>query len=125
MDWLSKVGIELHHVVERLTARPPSAKEAVELGIAPGVAVIAIQRTSIDTRGEVVETADLVMSGDRVAAVLHPLRTRGPALLNQHLLQGPYREQPLGTALLRIAAHFRVQQAALREPENAELSRKR
>ncbi|KAA6214600.1 UTRA domain-containing protein [Streptomyces albofaciens JCM 4342] len=58
-----------HHVVVRLTARPPSGQEALELGTAPGVAVIAIQRTSIDTRGEVVETPDLVVSADRVAAV--------------------------------------------------------
>ncbi|MFI0259038.1 UTRA domain-containing protein [Streptomyces sp. NPDC017056] len=51
-----------------------------ELGISPGVAVIAIQRTSYDARGTVVETADLVMSGDRVAAVYSTpcARTRQP-----------------------------------------------
>ncbi|MFH8404302.1 GntR family transcriptional regulator [Streptomyces sp. NPDC018019] len=69
VDWLTEAGIALGHVVERLTARPPSVREAAELGISPGVAVIEIQRTSYDTHGTVVETADLVMSGDRVAAV--------------------------------------------------------
>ncbi|GGR51855.1 GntR family transcriptional regulator [Streptomyces netropsis] len=68
-EWFTGTGIELDHVVERLTARPPSADEALALGIAPGVSVVAIQRTSVDTRGVVVETADLLLSGDRVAAV--------------------------------------------------------
>ncbi|KOT81558.1 hypothetical protein ADK70_25865 [Streptomyces rimosus subsp. pseudoverticillatus] len=80
VHWLTAAGIELDHVVERLTARPPSAREAAELGISPGVAVIAIQRTSYDTHDTVVETADLVMSGDRVAAVysMPCARTRQP-----------------------------------------------
>ncbi|MEU7204392.1 UTRA domain-containing protein [Streptomyces sp. NPDC045470] len=80
VDWLTEAGIELDHIVERLTARPPSAREAAELGISPGVAVIAIQRTSYDARGTVVEAADLLMSGDRVAAVYSTpcVRTRQP-----------------------------------------------
>ncbi|MEV0602295.1 GntR family transcriptional regulator [Streptomyces sp. NPDC050315] len=67
--WLANAGIKLDYVVERLTARPPSAEEAIHLGVVPGVSVIAIQRTSIDVQGQVVEVADLLMSGDRVAAV--------------------------------------------------------
>ncbi|MEU7150024.1 GntR family transcriptional regulator [Streptomyces sp. NPDC045456] len=80
VDWLTEAGIEPDHIVERLTARPPSAREAAELGISPGVAVIAIQRTSYDARGTVVEAADLLMSGDRVAAVYSTpcVRTRQP-----------------------------------------------
>ncbi|MFE5736185.1 UTRA domain-containing protein [Streptomyces celluloflavus] len=67
--WLVGAGVQLDHVVERLTARPPTVEEARALGLTPGVSVLAIQRSSFDVRGVVVETGDLVMSGDRVAAV--------------------------------------------------------
>ncbi|MFF2927099.1 UTRA domain-containing protein [Streptomyces celluloflavus] len=67
--WLVGAGVQLDHVVERLTARPPTVEEAMALGLTPGVSVLAIQRSSFDVRGVVVETGDLVMSGDRVAAV--------------------------------------------------------
>ncbi|WP_030260026.1 GntR family transcriptional regulator [Streptomyces violens] len=67
--WLINAGIELDHVTERVGARPPTADEARVLGIFPGVSVLAIQRTSVDTAGRVVEVADLLLSGDRMAAV--------------------------------------------------------
>ena len=67
-EWLTRAGIDLDHLTERLTARPPIVYEALTLDIAPGVAVMAIERTAFDTRGRVVESADLVMPGDRIAA---------------------------------------------------------
>ncbi|MEU3960355.1 UTRA domain-containing protein [Streptomyces buecherae] len=44
-------------------------EEAKLLRTAPGAPVLAVQRTSIDARGSVVETADLLMAGGRVSAV--------------------------------------------------------
>ncbi|MER7396917.1 GntR family transcriptional regulator [Streptomyces sp. NPDC000151] len=79
--WLINAGIELDHVTERVGARPPTADEARMLGIFPGISVLAIQRTSVDTAGRVVEVADLLLSGDRIAAVY---RTQAPVAA--HLL---------------------------------------
>ncbi|MEV5690708.1 GntR family transcriptional regulator [Micromonospora globbae] len=62
---LSTVGVELDRIVDEVTARPPSAEEAEELGIDAGVAVLVLRKISIDTAGRVVEVADVVMAGDR------------------------------------------------------------
>lgn len=66
---LSAAGVELNYVIERLSARPPSAEEAEVLGVSRGVAILALNRTSFDTDGRVAEVADIVMSGDRVDAI--------------------------------------------------------
>jgi GntR family transcriptional regulator len=39
------------------------------LGIEPGVSLIALRKTSIDTIGRVVEVADVLMAGDRTELV--------------------------------------------------------
>ncbi|MDG4791098.1 GntR family transcriptional regulator [Micromonospora sp. WMMD1102] len=62
---LFTIGIELDRIVEEVTARPPSADEAEELGIDVGVAVLVLRKTSIDTDGRVVEVSDSVLAGDR------------------------------------------------------------
>ncbi|WP_431774314.1 GntR family transcriptional regulator [Streptomyces cucumeris] len=68
---LGTAGITLDRIEQRLTARPPTAEEARELGIVGvGVSVLAIQRASIDTEGRIVETSLVVLSGDRAAAVV-------------------------------------------------------
>ncbi len=66
---LADAGVEVDHVTERLVARPPSPEESEALGLSRGVAVLALERKAIDTRGIVVEVADAIMSGDRVTAV--------------------------------------------------------
>lgn len=63
---LLTVGIELDRIVETITAaRPPTKDEARTLGMAPGMAVIVLRKTSHDTDGRVVEVADVVLPGDR------------------------------------------------------------
>ena len=62
---LSTVGIELARVVEKFTARPPTPDEAAQLRIGPGVAVLQLRKTSIDTTGQVAEYSEVVMPGDR------------------------------------------------------------
>lgn len=62
---LHTVGIELDHIVERITARPPTVEEAEALGLTAGVAVILLRKTSIDTSGRVVEVSDVTFPGDR------------------------------------------------------------
>ncbi|GII20852.1 GntR family transcriptional regulator [Planosporangium mesophilum] len=69
MHQLSTVGIEIDHIVDEVTARPPTADEIDRLEIPPGVAVIALRKTSVDTTGRVVEVADIVWPGDRTTLV--------------------------------------------------------
>lgn len=66
---LDTVGIELDRVEERVTARPPTAEESEELGLSAGVAVMVLQKTSVDTRGRVVEWSEIILPGDRAEAV--------------------------------------------------------
>ncbi|WP_217197076.1 GntR family transcriptional regulator [Streptomyces buecherae] len=69
LNWLTDAGVTFDHIEERVTARVPRMEEAKLLRTAPGTPVLAVQRTSIDARGNVVETADMLMAGDRVSAV--------------------------------------------------------
>ncbi|MFF2651702.1 GntR family transcriptional regulator [Streptomyces sp. NPDC058045] len=62
---LLTVGIEIDRVEERVTARPPTAEEAEELGLPPGTAVLVLRKTSYDTEGRVVEMSDVTLPGDR------------------------------------------------------------
>jgi GntR family transcriptional regulator len=66
---LSTVGIELDRITDQITARPPLPHEAEILGIEPGVAVLNMHKTSVDTQGRVVEIADAVFAGDRTELV--------------------------------------------------------
>ncbi|MEV6136474.1 GntR family transcriptional regulator [Nocardia sp. NPDC051990] len=65
MHQLSTVGIEIERVIEEVTTRPPTPKEAEQLGIGPGVPVFVIHKTLIDTTGTVVDIADVTLPGDR------------------------------------------------------------
>ncbi len=62
---LFSVGIELGRVEERVSARPPTAEEAEELGLPPGTAVIVLGKTSYDIDGRVVEHSCVTLPGDR------------------------------------------------------------
>lgn len=63
---LLTVGIELDRVVERIVAaRPPTEEETKLLGMSPGMAVILLRKTCIDTDDRVVEVADVILPGDR------------------------------------------------------------
>ncbi|MGW1839942.1 GntR family transcriptional regulator [Streptomyces sp. NPDC002067] len=77
--WLAAVGVEIDHVEERLTARPPTADEAAELGVGPGTSVLEIERVARDAEGRVVEVAHLLMRGDRIAAVYTTPMSRASA----------------------------------------------
>jgi GntR family transcriptional regulator len=62
---LFTVGIELGRIDERVTARPPTAEEAEELGLPPGTSVLVLRKTSYDTDGRVVDVSDVTLPGDR------------------------------------------------------------
>lgn len=62
---LHTIGIELDRIVDSLTARPPLPDEAAELDIEPGVSVLVLHKTSIDTSGRIVEFSEVIMPGDR------------------------------------------------------------
>lgn len=66
---LRTVGIEVAQIIDEVTARPPSPDEARALGIEPGISVLAITKTSIDTQGRVVEIANTILAGDRTELV--------------------------------------------------------
>lgn len=66
---LHTIGIELDHIEERVTARPPTADEAEELGIKAGVAVLINRKISVDIYGRTVEVSDVILPGDRTEMV--------------------------------------------------------
>ncbi|MEU0505531.1 UTRA domain-containing protein [Nocardia sp. NPDC005998] len=66
---LHTVNIEIDRIVESITARPPSATEMAELDIPSGVAVLAVRKQMIDTKGRTVEFSDIVLPGDRTELV--------------------------------------------------------
>ncbi|MFE3169344.1 GntR family transcriptional regulator [Streptomyces sp. NPDC059224] len=64
------LSIDVGDPVERVQARPATRAEAQALGITPPGAVLAIERTYYDqATGRAVETADIVLRGDRWVAV--------------------------------------------------------
>jgi DNA-binding GntR family transcriptional regulator len=64
------IGIEVGEPVERVRARGATRTEAQQLGMNPTAPVLAIERTYYDqATGNPVETADIVMRGDRWVAV--------------------------------------------------------
>jgi GntR family transcriptional regulator len=67
---LSTIGVELDRIVDEITARPPQADEAEQLGIdAQGVAVFELKKISIDTAERVAELSYVVLPGDRTEFV--------------------------------------------------------
>ncbi|GAB3951246.1 GntR family transcriptional regulator [Streptomyces sparsus] len=66
---LHTVGIELDRIVEHVSARPPTAEEAEELGLSAGVSVLILRKISIDTTGRTVEVSDVTLPGDRTEMV--------------------------------------------------------
>ncbi|MGW2599268.1 GntR family transcriptional regulator [Streptomyces klenkii] len=71
-ELLTAAGVHVASSVERVTSRLPSAKER-ELFRSPAP-VLAVERTSMDATGQVVEWALLLLPGDR-AEVLFATRT--------------------------------------------------
>jgi GntR family transcriptional regulator len=69
MHQLSTVGIEVGAITDQIGARPPTAAEAEQLDIGPGVAVLVLRKTSADTTGRVVEISDVILPGDRTEFV--------------------------------------------------------
>lgn len=64
------LGIEVGDPVERVRARTANRQEAQALGMTPPGPVLAIERTYYDqAAGRPVETADVIMRGDRWVAV--------------------------------------------------------
>ena len=66
---LHTVGIELDRITDQLTARPPTPQEREALCLAPGACVMALRKTSYDTRGRVVELSDVILPADRTEFV--------------------------------------------------------
>jgi GntR family transcriptional regulator len=62
---LHTLGIELDRMEEHVSARPPTADEAMELGLPAGTALIVLGKTSYDTTGRVVEHSFVRLPGDR------------------------------------------------------------
>lgn len=64
------LGIEVGEPVERVRARAATRAEAQALGMTPPGPVLSVERTYFDqATGRAVETADIVMRGDRWVAV--------------------------------------------------------
>lgn len=63
---MDAIGVHITRVSEEVTVRPPRADEVEALHIEPGVHVFCIRRT-FSTEDRPVETADIVIPGDRYA----------------------------------------------------------
>ncbi|WP_369175266.1 UTRA domain-containing protein [Streptomyces sp. R28] len=66
---LHTVGVEVSRVEERVTARPPTPRQASELDLPPGVPVILLRKTSYDITDRVVEISEVTLPGDRAELV--------------------------------------------------------
>src|SRR5690606_5630521 len=62
---LEEGGHRLRSFAEEVTARMPTPGEARSLRLGPGVPVIVVVRTAVDTDGVPVEVCDTVMAADR------------------------------------------------------------
>ncbi|MFH8628471.1 GntR family transcriptional regulator [Streptomyces lydicus] len=62
---LSTLGIEVDRIEDRLTADLPTAGEAKEQDIPPGVPMMRVRKITYDTNDRVVEVADIPFPGDR------------------------------------------------------------
>lgn len=60
------IGIRIDHVTEEVSMRPPRGSEGIELDIPPAVQVFVIRRT-FSAHSKPVETADIVIPGERYA----------------------------------------------------------
>jgi len=68
-ELLVAAGVEFAATVERVSARFPTPREMEALRITGRTSVLAIERTSTDVNGHVVEAARLVLPGDRAEAL--------------------------------------------------------
>ncbi|MFG1753665.1 GntR family transcriptional regulator [Streptosporangium sandarakinum] len=66
---LYTLGVEIDHIMDEVTARPPQPDEAEILDIETGVSVLVLRKTSFDTEGRVVEVAESILPGDRTELV--------------------------------------------------------
>lgn len=76
---LRTVGIEIDHVTDEVSARPPRGDETELLGIKPGVAVLTLRKTSYDTTGRAIEVAYAIMPGDRTILTFDTKLERWPS----------------------------------------------
>ncbi|WP_427918744.1 GntR family transcriptional regulator [Streptomyces sp. cg40] len=85
MHQLYVLGIEVKEIVDRVTARPPTAAEAELLDLDPGTSVIVVKKSTYSTKDELVEFSNVVLPGDRyelryrIPLVLWPSPAPGPA----------------------------------------------
>src|ERR1700753_1158415 len=58
-------SVRIDHVLEQITARPPTSQEAKLLGIAKTAAMLALYVTARDATGHPLLVLDIAMPGDR------------------------------------------------------------
>lgn len=63
------VGIEIAHITDHITTRPPHPDEAADLAVPEGVAVFAVRKVSYATTGRAVEIATFVLPGNTTELV--------------------------------------------------------
>jgi GntR family transcriptional regulator len=66
---LRTVGVEVDRVVEHVTARPATAREAAELGLPDGLPVMVLRKVSTDVTGRVVDVSEVILPADRTELV--------------------------------------------------------
>jgi GntR family transcriptional regulator len=65
---LYTIGIEVGKIVDEVSARIPSAREADLLDLGQGVAILALRKKSYSIDGKLVELSDVALAGDATVA---------------------------------------------------------
>lgn len=58
-------GVPLSRMVQQVTARPPTAQEAEDMGLPRGTAVLVLRTTVYGADGSIAAGSDTVLAGDR------------------------------------------------------------
>ncbi|MFI6158181.1 GntR family transcriptional regulator [Kitasatospora sp. NPDC051170] len=79
MHQLWTIGVELGEIEDRVTVDMPTAEEAADFDIPPGVPIIRLRKISFAVTGEPVEIADIPLPGDRIELVYNTPLERWPS----------------------------------------------
>lgn len=69
MHQLWTVGIEIGEIEDRILSDMPTAEEAADFDIPPGVSMFRLRKVSYDIDGRPVEVADIPLPGDRTELI--------------------------------------------------------
>ncbi len=82
MHQLWTIGVEIGEIEDHVTVDMPTAQEAADYDIPPGVPIVRLRKISYDIDGAPVEVSDITLPGDRVELVYNTPLKRWPSNAN-------------------------------------------